>query len=60
MRLCRTLSVGRKPAASVILAILLLGGLVLRVPRELAAASLLHAASLRGRAGKFLVQGRRG
>jgi methyl-accepting chemotaxis protein len=38
MRLFRNLSVGRKLAASAILAILLLGGLVLLVQRELAAA----------------------
>ena len=38
MRLFRNLSVGRKLAASAILAILLLGGLVLVVQRELAAA----------------------
>ena len=38
MRLFHNLSVGRKLAASAILAILLLGGLVLVVERELAAA----------------------
>ena len=39
MRLFRNLSVGRKLAASAVLAILLLGGLVLLVQRELAAAA---------------------
>ncbi|MFC7473688.1 methyl-accepting chemotaxis protein [Dankookia sp. GCM10030260] len=44
MRLFRNLSVGRKLAASAILAILLLGGLVLLVQRELAAAGDQQAA----------------
>src|SRR4051812_4210694 len=44
MRLFRNLSVGRKLAASAILAILLLGGLVLLVQRELTGARDQQAA----------------